>query len=407
MKKRVLNTNLLSLENLKAKPVRSACLAVAAAVLAFTLFGGSLLTLNLRQGLAAMTRRFGADLMIVPAGTSEKAQSILLRGSLNYFYFDADIVEKVAGMEGIACASPQFFLTSLSEACCDAMVQLIAYDPETDFVIQPWTAERYGGSPVEDGQLVAGSRITVGLDGTIRLLGHSYPVAARLSRSASGLDTSIFMTMNTMRELLGRARADGYDFLAEQEKAMQRGEVSAVLAKAASPASSARLAREIGQENSGVDVVVSQRIFSSITQALDGFSAYINIFSAILWVLALIVLAAVFSGSVHERKKEFAVLRILGATRKKLAGIVLGESVITGLAGGAAGITLASLVVFPFSTLIGERLELPYMDAPPSAVTLLAAGSLLISALAGPLASLYTALRIGRAETYFTMRDGE
>ncbi|MDR3129963.1 MAG: ABC transporter permease [Treponema sp.] len=406
MKKRVLNTGLLSLENLKAKPVRSACLLVTAAVLAFTLFGGSLLTLNLRQGLAAMTRRFGADLMIVPAGTSEKAQSILLRGSLNYFYFDADIVDKVAGMEGIVRASPQFFLTSLAEACCDAMVQLIAYDPETDFVIQPWTAGKYGG-PVEDGQLVAGSRITIRPDGAIRLLGHSYPVAARLSRSASGLDTSIFMTMNTMRELLERARADGYDFLAEQEKAMSRGAVSAVLVKAASQASSARLAREIGQENSGVDVVVSQRIFSSIAQALDGLSAYINVFSAILWVLALIVLAAVFSSSVHERKKEFAVLRILGATKKKLSGIVLGESVITGLAGGAAGITLASLVVFPFSTLIGERLELPYLDAPPSSVILLAAGSLLLSALAGPLSSLYAALRISRAETYFTMRDGE
>jgi putative ABC transport system permease protein len=81
--------------------------------------------------------------------------------------------------------------------------------------------------------------------------------------------------------------------------------------------------------------------------------------------------------------------------------------VIAGVSGGAAGIVLASLVVFPFSTLISERLELPYLDAPPSGIILLAAGSLLLSALVGPLASLYSALRIGRAETYFTMREGE
>jgi putative ABC transport system permease protein len=406
MKKRVLNSGRLSLENLKAKPVRTACLVVVAGILAFTLFGGSILALNLRQGLAAMTKRFGADLMVVPAGTSEKAQAVLLRGSLNYFYFDADIVDKVAGMEGIICASPQFFLTSLSEACCDAMVQLIAYDPETDFVIQPWTAEKYGRS-VEDGQVVVGSRITIRTDGTIRLMGNYYPVAARLSKSASGLDTSIFMTMNTMRSLIVRARTDGYEFLVEQEKAMRRGAVSVVLAKTGSPASPARLAQEINRENSGVDVVVSQRIFSSITEALDGLSAYINLFSAVLWVLALIVLAAVFSVSIHERIKEVAVLRILGATRRKLAGIVLGESVIAGIAGGAAGIVLSSLAVFPFSTLISERLELPYLDAPPSGIILLAAGSLLLSAIVGPLACLYAALRIGRAETYFTMRDGE
>jgi putative ABC transport system permease protein len=64
-------------------------------------------------------------------------------------------------------------------------------------------------------------------------------------------------------------------------------------------------------------------------------------------------------------------------------------------------------VVFPFSTLISERLELPYLDAPLSSIILLVLGSLFLSALVGPLASLYAAFRISRAETYFTMREGE
>jgi putative ABC transport system permease protein len=406
MKKRVLNTGLLSLENLKAKPVRTACLVVVSAILACTLFGGSILALNLRRGLAAMTKRFGADLMVVPAGTSEKAQSILLRGTISYFYFDAAIVDSVARTEGIACASPQFFLTSLAEGCCDAMVQLIAYDPETDFVIRPWMAEKYNKT-IEDGQVVAGSRITIRTDGTIRLLGHNYPVAARLSKSASGLDTSVFMTMNTMRLLVGRARAEGYDFLAVQEKEMQRGAVSAVLAKTDPSIPSAQPAQIIGRENAGVDVVISQSIFSGISESLAGLTVYIHLFSAVLWVLALIVLSAVFSGTVQERKKEFALLRILGATRKKLAGMVLAESAIAGIAGGVAGIALASMAIFPFSTLISERLELPYLDAPPSSIILFALGSLVLSVLAGPLASLYAAIRISGAETYFTMREGE
>jgi putative ABC transport system permease protein len=246
MHKRVLNPGFLALENLKAKPVRSSCLVAVAAVLAFALFGGSILALNLRQGLDAMTKRFGADLMVAPKGSSEKAQSLLLRGSAGYFYFDAAIVDRVARTEGIACASPQFFLTSLSESCCDAMVQLIAYDPATDFVVQPWVAEKYHRA-VEDGQVVAGSRIAIRSDNTIRLLGRHYPVAARLSKSASGLDTSIFMTMNTMRLLIGRARAEGYDFLAAQEKEMARGAVSVVLAKAGPSASPAALAQTIGR----------------------------------------------------------------------------------------------------------------------------------------------------------------
>jgi putative ABC transport system permease protein len=101
------------------------------------------------------------------------------------------------------------------------------------------------------------------------------------------------------------------------------------------------------------------------------------------------------------------VLRILGATRKKLAGVVLSESAIAGIVGGAAGILLASLAVFPFSTLISERLELPYLDAPLFHIAPLVLGSLFLSVSAGPLASLYSALRISGAETYFTMREGE
>jgi putative ABC transport system permease protein len=131
-----------------------------------------------------MTKRFGADQMVVPAGTSEKVQSILLRGAISYFYFDAAVVDSAAQTGGVACASPQFFLTSLAEGYCDVMVQLIACDPATDFVVQPWMAEKYHKT-VEDGQVVVGSRITIRADNTIRLLGHQYPVAARLNISLS------------------------------------------------------------------------------------------------------------------------------------------------------------------------------------------------------------------------------
>ncbi|MDR2070859.1 MAG: ABC transporter permease, partial [Treponema sp.] len=160
MKKQNLGAGAVSLKNLKARPIRTACLVVVVSILAFTLFGGSLLALNLRQGLDTMTKRFGADLMVVPAGSSEKAQSILLRGDSGYFYFNAGIADKIAGTKGIACASPQFFLASLSTECCDAAVQLIAYDPATDFVVRPWIAEKRS-STVEDGQVVVGSRITL------------------------------------------------------------------------------------------------------------------------------------------------------------------------------------------------------------------------------------------------------
>jgi putative ABC transport system permease protein len=106
-------------------------------------------------------------------------------------------------------------------------VQLIAYNPATDFVVQPWIAEKRSDA-VGDGQVVVGSRILLRPNGTIKLFNHEYPVAAQLSSSASGLDISIFMTMNTMKQLTDRVHAEKYNFLADRYGA---DAISSVLVK--------------------------------------------------------------------------------------------------------------------------------------------------------------------------------
>ena len=398
-----LNTGKLSIKNLQAKPVRTFCLMLVAAILSFILFSGSIISLNLGQGLSAITKRFGADLMIVPQGTADKAQTLLLRGEPGNFYFSAGIFDTIAQTDGVLNASAQFFLASLTTDCCDDSVQIIAYDPDTDFVVQPWIAEKYN-EKIMDGYIVTGSKIDIKANRTVKLFNHNYPVAAQLSPSASGFDTSVFMTMNTMRGLIERSKQLDLDYLTENYK---DGMVSAVLVKTDPSKNSTDVAQIIEEQNEGIEAVVSQGIFSRIAASLSGFTKYIQIISIILWALAVIILAAVFYGIIHERKKEFALLRIIGAARKRLIGIVLCESSLAGLAGGAAGIILAFIVVFPFANLISARLGLPYLDASFGSIVLLILICLIISALSGPLASLYSALQISKAETYFTMREGE
>jgi len=403
MQKINLNTGTLSIKNLQAKPVRTACLMVVVAILAFTIFGGSVITMNLSQGLDTIQKRFGADLMVVPEGSSGKAETLLLRGGINFFYFNPEITEKILQENGVIKASPQLYLASLSDsACCDEEVQLIAYDPASDFVVQPWTSEKYSES-VTDGQVVVGNNVSIRRNGRILLLGHEYPVAAQLSSSASGFDTSIFMTMNTMKSVISRAQASGINFLPDN---YADGMISAVLVKIDQNVSPSVIADNIRKQESA-EVVISQGVFSRISSALSGFVMYIQFFSIALWALAAVVLAAVYSGSIHERKKEFALLRIIGATRKRLVGIVLCESSLVGIAGGAIGIALACMFIFPFADLISIKLDLPYLDPSIIGIIKLVAVSLLISAAVGPLASLYSAQKISKAETYFTMREGE
>ena len=128
---------------------------------------------------------------------------------------------------------------------------------------------------------------------------------------------------------------------------------------------------------------------------------------AACWLVGLLVLVAVFSTSVNERKKEFASLRILGTTRNMLLGVVVRESAILGLVGGVLGVASASLILFPYSSLISEQLQLPYLEVTALPVAVLMFASVLLALVAVVVASALTTLRIAMRETYLTLRSGE
>jgi putative ABC transport system permease protein len=68
---------------------------------------------------------------------------------------------------------------------------------------------------------------------------------------------------------------------------------------------------------------------------------------------------------------------------------------------------LASVIVFPFSAYIGIKLELPYLQPGFGIILALLVLSLLLTFVIGPLTALYSAVKVGRAETYATIREGE
>lgn len=78
------------------------------------------------------------------------------------------------------------------------------------------------------------------------------------------------------------------------------------------------------------------------------FGTVVLVTSLALVLLALLVLAVAatqiaqtFAMLVHERRKEIAVLRAIGAARRDVAALILGEAAVLGAAGGLAGGGLA------------------------------------------------------------------
>ena len=395
----------LPLENLKRKPFRTAALVIVVMMLTLAFFGGSLLSMNLRNGLRSMQERMGADLMVVPQDTGAKAEALLTNGGSNTFYFTNDIENLVSKADGISQVTAQTYISSLAAACCDEKVQIIGFNPATDFVITPWITSQFDGT-LKDGEVVAGSNISVSGNNTIKLYGHEFPVAAQLGSTGTSLDNSVFVNMSTIPSIVSYSSSVGHTAIPAEyaDKA-----VSAILIKVKDGYDAKQVSLNITKESGleGLGFVYPGGVTATTKTNLDALVGYVTLFIAVFWIMGLIVLLAVFASAMNERKKEFAAYRIMGATRGMLNAIILKESAIIGLIGGVIGVGAASLVIFPFSSLIGKQLQLPYLQASPVAVIGFIAVTIVCSTVIGIIGSLATMWRLGRPEAYLTLREGE
>ena len=403
MKKHCLRTPQLALKNILNNPTRTVGLVLLMTVVSFVLFGGTILSLSLHNGLQNMKDRLGADIMIVPVENEADFEAVLIKGEPSCFYFSKSLEQKAAALEGVELCSSQFFLTSLDAECCDSRVQLIGFDPDTDFSVQPWISQVFDGK-LSEGAVIIGNDISLEAGENIKLFGTEYEVAAKLDATGTGLDQAVYATNSTIRAMYADAESKGQRFL---EDANPNESISTILVRVSEGYSRKELIKNIRKELGGVKIVESQNMISSAASNMKSIALFIYIFAGLFLLIALSTLALVFAVIANERKKEFGILRILGATKKKLSDIILLESIFISAAGGMAGILIASLIIFPLNVFIGDNLGIPYLLPSVIRIILILVLDLFVSTLIGPLSASLSAVRISKAETYLTIREGE
>ena len=394
----------ISLKNIKRKPFRAVLLSVLVMLIAFTLFSGAFLIISLKNGLSAYRARLGADIVVTPSSAKGHGtvDDILLSGITGNYYMSGKDYEKVASTEGIEAISKQFFLTSAKASCCSARVQIIGFDPETDFSITPWIAESYSGG-IADGDVVVGADISGYDTGKITFYGQEYSIAARLQRTGTGLDNAIYTNMATMRQMAKNA-ARLLDTSPFQGVDIETA-TSAVFIKVKEGYTIESVADDINIHITKVEAKPAMSMISDISSGLSGTARMIGVLVILLWALAVIILIIVFVLLSNERKKEFAVLRVMGASQKMLSKIMGTEAAILSAAGAAAGIVLSLIILYPLSGSIKEALGLPFLSPGFITVLMLAIASFVLALLAGMLTALFCARRITNNETGLLLRE--
>lgn len=398
-----INSLKMALKNILHKPIRSIGLMSVVAILSFVLFSGSYISLSLSNGLDCMKERLGAELIIVPAENAEDMESILLQGTPNNFYFDKEAVKQVEEIEGVEKVTAQFFLQSLNADCCSVPIQLIGFDPETDFSVQPWIDQVYSGK-IEGNSVIVGSDITIDETQTIKMFGTDYKIIASLEKTSTGLDQSVYVTFDTIEKMYEDAKSKGVEF---DENVNPENSISSILIDLEDDAVKRDVMKKIYRTVSNIEVIEPQNMVLSISNSLGNISGIITIFTILFFVSSFLTLYIVFTISANERKKEFSILRVIGATKGKLMGILLKEAVIIGFIGGLLGIVLGMTFTIPFNTYIETTLGLPYIQPTMLEILKTVCIDLVIATLVGPVASIQAANQISKAETYITMKESE
>jgi len=389
--------------NLKRKIFRSVAIGVSVAVVAGTLFSVTTVMESVELSLKRGTARLGADLMVVPAEYEQNARAALLAGESSSFYMDGVFLDKVRKVKGVKVASPQLFLESAPYACCDvAQARLVGFEPETDFTIAPWVKQRLNRKLNAD-EILIGREVTYDVGEKMSFFGQSFTIAGYLELTGMRfLDNSVFMPLSTARHMVSESGDK-----AEQALEVAKDQVSAVLVQVDPKYNPEQVAIYIEHDIDGVKAVVSEEVISSVRKQLFVLLRSILVVSAILWVMALLMIGVIFSMIVNERQREVGLLRAMGARRSSVFGLIITEASTLSLLGGMSGVAAGGVLLFSFKNLIKASLNVPYLWPEPLQFAVLILFCLVLAFLTGVGAALYPAFRSSRMEPYEAIRKGE
>jgi putative ABC transport system permease protein len=201
-----------------------------------------------------------------------------------------------------------------------------------------------------------------------------------------------------------------WDYMNETLEGRRKDQIGWVASRIASPGKGADVSAAIDKIFDQYDnqtITMSERalnlsflgMFSAILKAID-------IVSAIILLILMMILANTIAMGVRERTSEYGALRALGFMPGHIRFFIIGESTVVGLLAGLVGVAIAwPLVNNGVSAVIEENMGgmFPYFRVEPVTVLLAVGLALALGALAG----IVPAIQAGKLSVVNALRRVE
>lgn len=218
-----------------------------------------------------------------------------------------------------------------------------------------------------------------------------------------GLDDAGFVTMETVYDMSRFPEPE-----AVRELDIQPGQISALMVKIDPDYERADVAVRIEQEVPGVRVVTSRELMSSsVARQLESLTPGLILIGIGFWAISVLMIGALFSMIVNERRRELGLLQAMGATRAFIFRLVMTEAVELTLVGGVAGLIIGAVSIVAVTGPVASSLGIAYVWPGTAFIAGFVMLFLALAALTGIIAALYPAVVASRLEPYQAIRTGE
>jgi putative ABC transport system permease protein len=365
-----------------------------------------LLVAGVNQSITNTAKRLGADIMVVPKGEKIARQfnEALITGKPATFYLEQSITEKLSKVQGVAHASVQIFVETLTNArCCAGKFFIVGFNPKTDFTVTPWLKNDVS-LPTIDVQdwMIVGDRILLRKDDVAQFYGTSFTVAGVLEPTGTGMDWTIYISEKSLRKLVFTSRTN-----AEMPLRISDGNVSAVLVKSEPGVDLIDLAEKIEQAVPNTQAILSSTVAKRARSQLSGITGVLACVVAGLWAMALVLSGVVFSMAVRERRSQIGLLVAKGATKRFVFGMLTKESVMIAATSSLSGCALGLFIVISFRELLSNALGASNVLPAAAATGVLIAAFSAFGTAAAVITAIIPVVSILRTEPYEAIKQGK
>jgi putative ABC transport system permease protein len=275
--------------------------------------------------LTTYIERAGADVWVAQSGVRNLH---MVASSL-----PASVVDEVGAVDGVASVTPILEATDTISAGDERAVVYVIGLPIEASMGGPWEIAE-GSARVGPGEIIVdrgfATQAGVTIGETVGVLGGEARVVGLSRGTASLLNSVAFVSFDDFQAMRGHAPVISY-----------------VLVRVAGVASAEAVAADIERLVPGVtaqsrtDFVAQERLIVT-----DMSADVISIMSVIGFVVALAVVALTVYVATLARRRDFGVLKAIGARNRMLYRVVLVQAVLSVAVGFAIGLAFTGLLAF-------------------------------------------------------------